>query len=95
MTGVCPICNACNWHLAWCPNGPGPSPRLEAGVGFGKKLTAVEEAKQAQLAEYERLKREREAKPPEPTLIFPPSNEGAKSDAPTEPAVDYSTVGLA
>lgn len=52
MGDVCPVCNADSWHLAWCPRGPGDAPRIDAGIGFGKKLSD---------AEKERERRQREA----------------------------------
>ncbi len=44
---VCPRCNAYGWHLAWCPDGPGPSPRLDAGLGTGRELNDWEKERQA------------------------------------------------
>ena len=39
---ICCVCNADGWHFAWCPKGTGPAPRVEAGVGTGRKLLEFE-----------------------------------------------------
>lgn len=44
----CPSCCQLDWHLAWCPNGPGPAGRKPAGLGFGRAaLDGFEAAKEA------------------------------------------------
>lgn len=46
----CKHCNGVGWHMAWCPDGPGPSPKKLPGIGFGRELSAQEKAREAELA---------------------------------------------
>lgn len=34
---ICKTCLKDGWHMSWCPEGPGPAPKGDAGIGYGRQ----------------------------------------------------------